>query len=252
MEPEHAPAAFEGANLSLFFLALHEIGHIHFQHFNIVDGAGLRFSETDAERTRFGLKRSAVKAARKARLSESHIYQCLELQADSLAIRCFLGIYSPEANVEDLQDRQVCALSSLIVLLLIDRAADGRSKSQGTHPTPGARLFNTLAIALQHASEFIASGQYEMRKVREWSEDALLDDYEKWVARPLLQNMAAASTIIESRQRFTEDLFAHIFEDIMRWVEDETLSEANLRTGFAKECAVLKKLDEALDPFRRP
>lgn len=132
---------------SLVWLVLHELMHLHLDHFALT-GSGV-FAETTPARAFAVASMTHSTPSLAERLNErdgSAIDHCLELQADHEAIDIFLGPYS-EDRWADIRMR---AAAVLVNMVLIEQAEllHGSTSSE-THPSAAARFFLLIGHLFQ-------------------------------------------------------------------------------------------------------
>lgn len=239
-----APTAFEWANLSLFWLVLHEIGHLHFGHLALTKDGHLQEAYSDNET--FGLLPSVTAQAKSSSLVDDHVFRCLELQADSVATECFLGVYAADMSGEDLIDLRFTATAAVAVMLAIHAEHPSRAdaKAHSRHPSPGARIFILLGVIAQHAFRFLKRDydDGEKKTLTTPAKDDMdeMDAYRDIVFAPLLAHLETVCRVLGGDGYFAEiGLGRELILDIPRWMLGGDFSNTVFESEAAAECTRL-------------
>jgi hypothetical protein len=255
--PGHeAPTAFEWANLCLFWLALHEIGHLHQGHLQLLLDRSTGLQEGAKAKARLGFRADLAAVARSAGTEDKRLRQCMELQADTLATQCFLGVYSPDMSGEDLIDIRFCALAAMTVMLMIEREdREGESSSvSGVYPSPAARIFTVFGIAGHHAFAVLrrayTDGPKSDRTEPDPEDAQHLQDYRGLVFEPLMAHLATVCEVIGGADHFDRlELGDEMIGDIGLWTRAADLGTAKFASAGAQECAALASVNALMMPF---
>ena len=248
LESHDAPCAFEWANLSMFWLILHEIGHLHFDHLALIkDGKLQENYEYDDV---FGLIPSVAKTAEQSAYLDHKVFQCLELQADSVATECFLGVYSADMTGEDLIDLRFTATAAVAVMLIIHHDHENRGilRAHSRHPSPAARIFILLGIIAQHAFRFLKKSydngekQYLAAPTQEDHDE--MDAYRDIVFAPLLAHLESVCRVLGGPEYFSQiGLGRNLISDIPKWMLATDLPDNDFDSDAARECAALYSIN---------
>ena len=255
-----APLPFEWSNLTLFWLALHEIGHLHQGHLELLSGVDAGFRDGAGGGLRLGLRNDARTLLLDRQESEHRFFQCLELQADTLATRCFLGIYKPQMTLSDLADIRCCALAAMSAMLLIERADAGDHRTiegQGNYPSPAVRLFVLMGVISQHAFQVLRrdyeTGSKQQLKVTTPDYVLLMDAYRDRVMLPLFAQLHDICMVLGGEGYFDFLGFTgNLITDVARWTEAGAPEQASFSSAGARECARLFRLDDDIRSLVRP
>jgi hypothetical protein len=253
-----APDAFEWANHSLFWMILHEIGHVDRRHLDIILDRKVGFRDGRINASRLGLMPAAGRLAERAGHTEPDVYKIMELHADDLAIQCALFFYHPEMSGEDLIDLRGVSLAALTVMILVDQEQSGEPDRGGRvfYPSPAARVYQLLARTMLRPYEYLKPAYIDGKKRDRTStapEDSMyLEEYRGIVFAPLVSHLESVCAALGGDGYYERTgLDGNMIEDVTRWMQAIDLNSAGLESKGAIECAQLEPLNTVLEDFLR-
>lgn len=234
----------ELTNLSLIWLCLHELMHLHLDHLDFFPAGSL---------IEIGRPEPATKPPKNeivASLSPEdavRLNKCLELQADCDATDIFLGLYS-DNRWGDLRVLAVCTFG---VMAIIERENTCLKSARITHPTAGTRFFTLFAHLFQMCqypgAHLEQSDLGSLVKSDEIPDPDRFLAYAHAVLAPLVNDAIMVASAAQAHA-FISDIggAGAIFTDIQAVQYDEHLSEASLSTSAARQWLDLLPLNERL------
>ena len=231
-------------HLSMTWLILHEILHIHLGHLEIIKSASISECDVDLEDNEAGVPKEhwSLLFSDDEKL---HLRPCLELQADSEATEVLFGPYDEKKWVKF----RLEASAIFVVMTLMERTEQAKKKRERRYPLVATRFFTMFSQLFQYwlyeDAELISrNGESFVRPVKKPDGEAFRR-YMKFVLALTINDVVQIAHTADAKS-FLEDLGgdASIFPDIYQIQYADDLNSADLQSVAAKEWRKLLPLNE--------
>lgn len=234
ISPPYSPNSYslDMSDVSLVWLVLHELCHIHLSHFKLASNFGL-VRRTSSEPKVNGVTPTVLHPLTPL---------CLELQADHEATEMLLGAHSQEVW-QGLRQR-VSAISGILVLIEIE---DTKNDAQGrTHPKAATRIFQLLGHLAEmpliraqvHQDASLIPSEEELQA---FAHEITIPCFFDAIRLAVSTGAVSIASDLGSPEDFFKDLEVVKLGDPSRYGE--------LKTQGAREWAKLWPCNEALKPI---
>ena len=207
---------------------------MHERHLELLDHPELGLHDGEAE-VELGSTELAV-GVKKNSITDA-VRQAMEIEADTAAGLCLLGVYGSEMTPGDLTNVRFTALAAITTMILIDGTSDHSRKSRA-YPSPSVRLFVLLGLSIQHAPRALKAAYLEGSK-KDLSETDQADiehlnDYRDFVLLPLMAHLETVCEVIGGPDYFDAlGLNEDMILDIMDWSTCRDPTKISFRTDAA-------------------